>query len=98
MKTFRTDVLQPFREVLETWDGFQHFIPKIDSLIQNIGEIGCNCYTANKYGTGYNVLNHGDFHTQNTMMKLSPENRLENFYFVCKLGISFISSLLHFFS
>lgn len=82
MKTFRTDVLQPFQEVLETWDGCQHFIPKIDHLIQNIAEIGHDCYTANKTGKGYNVLNHGDFHLRNTMAKLNSENRLDNFYFV----------------
>lgn len=71
-----------FQEVLETWDGYQEYIPKIQTFMQQIGEIGRKSQTANKPNNGYNVLNHGDFHLRNILVKLDSQNRLQQFNFV----------------
>lgn len=71
-----------FMEVLETWDGYQEFIPKIEKYMEQIGEIGQKVYTVNETNNGYNVLNHGDFHTRNILIKLNSEKRLQQFCFV----------------
>lgn len=73
-----------FREVLEEWDGYQKYIPKIDKYMKQIGDIGRKCYLPNKPNCGYNVLNHGDFHPRNTLIKLDSDKRLEKFCFVSR--------------
>lgn len=50
--------------------------------MDHVGEIGRSSYARNKPCDGYNVLNHGDFHTRNTVMKFNSAKRLEQFYFV----------------
>lgn len=55
--------------------------------MKQIGEIGRKSQTPNERGNGYNVLNHGDFHRLNTLVKFNEQKRLQDFYFV---GIFFI--------
>lgn len=79
---FFRDTIQAFREVVETWEGYEEFLPKLDDLIKNIGEIGKKCYTPNKRGCGFNVLNHGDLHLRNILVKTNNENRINRLYLV----------------
>jgi Ecdysteroid kinase-like family len=79
---FFRDAIQAFREVVETWEGYEIYLPKLDNLIRNIGEMGRKCYIANKNGCGFNVLNHGDLHSRNILIKANAERRIEHFYFV----------------
>lgn len=79
---FFRDAIRAFREVVETWDGYEIYLPKLDNLIKNIGEIGRKCYVANKNGCGFNVLNHGDLHLRNILIKANAERQIEHFYFV----------------
>lgn len=74
--------MKVFQEVLETWDGFQHYIPKIDMFMKHVGEIGRKCQASNEPNQGYNVLNHGDFHTRNILIKRNSDKKLEQFNFV----------------
>jgi hypothetical protein len=79
---FFRDGIRAFREVVETWEGCEIYLPKLDNLIKNIGDIGRKCYIANKNGCGFNVLNHGDLHLRNILIKANAERRIEHFYFV----------------
>ena len=83
IKEFFGDALVAFREVIETWTGFENYGQKLDYFIENFAEIGKKAYKANKPGRGFNVLNHGDFHTRNTLCKNNSNHRLESLYFVC---------------
>lgn len=74
--------IKVFQEVLQTWDGYQHFVPKIETYMQQIGEIGRKENTPNKPNHGYNVLNHGDFHLRNSLIKLNSQKKLQQFCFV----------------
>lgn len=74
--------IKTFQEVLETWDGFQDYVPKIELFMNEIGHIGRKAHSANKKGNGYNVLNHGDFHSRNILVKLNSQKKLQQFYFV----------------
>lgn len=82
LEEFFQDTLVVFKESIATWEGFEHFLPKIDYLQKNLAEIGKRSYRANKPGQGYNVLNHGDFHLRNILFKTNEQKRLEDFYFV----------------
>jgi hypothetical protein len=57
-------------------------LPKLEHLIENIGAIGVKSYTQNPKGCGFNVLNHGDFHLRNILIKRDAEQRIENVSFV----------------
>lgn len=80
--TFFRDGILAFREVVETWDGYEIYLPKIDNLLKTIGEIGVKSSTPNPNGIGFNVLNHGDLHLRNILVKANAEHRVEKFYFV----------------
>lgn len=72
-----------FLEVLRTWeDDYQEFIPKIERYMERIGEIGRKSHTVNDTNYGYNVLNHGDFHLRNILVKLNSEKRVQQFRLV----------------
>lgn len=76
------DSFKAFIEVLSTWEGFEDFVPKIKNLAKNIREYGQKAYIPNKPGHGYNVLNHGDFHLRNILLKINPEKVIDEFRFV----------------
>lgn len=83
VETYFVDGVRAFKEVVSTWDGFESYLPKIDYLIKNICEIGKRSFVRNEPGSGYNVLNHGDFHLRNILMKLDTNSRrLESFRLV----------------
>lgn len=96
METYFVDGVRAFREVVSTWDGFESYLPKIEHLIENICDIGKRSFVRNEPGSGYNVLNHGDFHLRNILMKLDTDasKRLENFRLVrIKFDIKLSSSI-----
>lgn len=80
---FFAETLRAFREVVSTWDEFQNHLDRINKFIDNFCAIGSKCYVPNKPGNGYNILNHGDFHLRNLLVKFNEESqRLEKFLFV----------------
>jgi hypothetical protein len=80
---FLLDELVCFKEVVSTWEGFEDYVPRLEYLIKNSSKLGSKCYKRNKPGFGYNVLNHGDFHSRNLLTKFNSDtNRLEKFQFV----------------
>lgn len=80
---FYSDGIRAFREAVAGFQGYEEYLPKIDYLIANIGEVGRQCYVKNAPGEGYNVLNHGDFHLRNLLTKFnSASGRLERLQFV----------------
>lgn len=85
IKTFLVDALVTFKDVLKTWEGFDEYLPRLDKLIENIYKIGKAAYAANKPGNGYNVLNHGDFHIRNLLVKINEKKRFESVRFVRKI-------------
>jgi Ecdysteroid kinase-like family len=67
---------------VQTWEGYESYLPKLDYVIENIGNIGVQSYTANKKGCGLNVFNHGDLHLRNILVKANQEQHIESFYLV----------------
>jgi hypothetical protein len=84
VETFFQDTMEAFIEVAKTWNGFGDYIPKLVSFCENLGELARQCYQANEK-QGYNVLNHGDFHLRNLLVRNNQENCLESFRFVRSL-------------
>lgn len=95
MKEFFEDTLIVFKGVLETWEGCESFLPKLDYLMKHLGDIGQKSYTPNKPGNGYNVLNHGDFHSRNILLKHNAASQIEKFLFVSYLIFSTFIFLLN---
>jgi Ecdysteroid kinase-like family len=57
---------------MATWPGFEVHTEKLKTLRLHYSEVGqriTKCIPG-----GYNVLNHGDFHQKNTLVKLSEQN------------------------
>lgn len=103
IKAFFQDTLLIFRDVLDTWEDYRQYLPQLDAFIKNVAAIGANCYVPNKPGQGFNVLNHGDFHSRNLLVKDNAEKRIEEFYFIdyqlncyCSpaVDLSYISSMV----
>lgn len=67
---------------METWEGFEHVLPKLDYLIENLADVGRKLYAPNKSGHGYNVLNHGDFHLRNMVLKFDENHKIQDMRFV----------------
>lgn len=83
VESYFIDSVKAFKEVVEKWQGYESYLPKIEYLINNICAIGKQSFVRNAPGSGYNVLNHGDFHLRNILLKLNAEtSRLENFRLV----------------
>ena len=85
MNEFFQDSLIVFKDVLKTWEDCENFLPKLEYLMKHLGDIGQKSYTPNKPGHGYNVLNHGDFHSRNILIKNNASSRIEKFLFVSYL-------------
>lgn len=79
---FFLDNIEIFREVVSTWEGCDEYLEKLEHLKENLSEIGSSCYVANHPQRGYNVLNHGDFHLRNILVKTDKQNRWDRFNFV----------------
>jgi hypothetical protein len=70
-----------FIDELKVWKGCEIYVAKFESLHANFMQKGLNIYTKNYPGTGYNVLNHGDFHPSNMLFK-RENGRLVDVLFV----------------
>lgn len=81
LQIFFREGLLAFREALEEWEDCEKYYGKIDWLIENVADVGKKCYIPNKPGHGYNVLNHGDFHLKNMLMKMNSDQHIEDFCF-----------------
>ncbi|CAO1300838.1 unnamed protein product [Diamesa serratosioi] len=82
LKTCIEEAICVFREVMEEWVGCEKYYSKIDWLLENVADVGKKCYIPNKPGHGYNVLNHGDFHLKNILMKKNSDTHIEDFCFI----------------
>lgn len=60
----------------------EKYVEKIEYLIDNIARIGTKFYSGSKPHQGYNVLNHGDCHLGNMMLKYDKSGRIEDVCFV----------------
>lgn len=78
-------IVEAFKECVATWEGFEQYVSNIEDHLAHLVENGKISHSANKSGQGYNVLNHGDFHSRNILFKLNGEKRLQNFYFVSQM-------------
>lgn len=88
IEMFFTNTLRAFREAVSTWDEFKDNMDKVDKFLDNFYELGKSCYARNDEKHGYNVLNHGDFHMRNLLVKFNDTpKRLEKFNFVSIMKI-----------
>lgn len=75
-----TESFDVITEVMSKWDGFQQFIDPIKKFQSCYAEMGLKSYTPNASFSGYNVLNHGDFHYKNVLYKLKNDGKeIEDF-------------------
>lgn len=57
--------VEPFLAEIKTWPGYEKYADKIEKLLENHNEKGSKTFTSTS--DGFNVLNHGDFHSKNVM-------------------------------
>lgn len=62
-----------FLDELKTWPGYELYAGKIEKILENHNVKGSKTFAPS---SGYNVLNHGDFHSKNMMYTnlLSPKD------------------------
>lgn len=65
-------------EVLESWTGFGEYVKKLKVFRNNFIDMGKQLYTPDV--SGYNVLNHADFHIKNLLFKKDEDNKLVDFF------------------
>lgn len=65
--------VNPFLDEIKTWPGYEKYAEKIEKMLENHNEKGRKTFSKSP---GYNVLNHGDFHSKNMMYTnlLSPKD------------------------
>lgn len=78
---FYDEGLEMFTKVVQTWKGFESFVPFLKQFSNTYFEKMLKVYTPNQADCGYNVLNHGDLHIKNMQFKRS-EGKIEDLYFV----------------
>lgn len=61
---------------IETWDGYDKFIEGLKEFAENYQGRVLKVYEANG-PDGYNVLNHGDHHMKNIMLKRVDEKLVD---------------------
>ena len=96
MDKFLKETLILFADEVETWPGYEEYVPRLRKFNANFMDRAAQCYKLNKPSDGYNVLNHGDFHIKNLLFKHSAEEKLEDMYFVSKTIKIFIKNLQSF--
>lgn len=72
--------LDAFIEVAKEEGGFERFIPKLEAFKKTYLNKALESYSSK--GHAFNVLNHGDFHTKNLLLKKNDEDKVEKFCFV----------------
>lgn len=94
---FAKEALISFREAVRSWDGYQCYLPKLDHFIDNVAEIVGNSFIPNNPSCGVNVLNHGDFHMRNILLKNNHDKRLESVRFVMQFILTLSTARFKFF-
>jgi thiamine kinase-like enzyme len=74
--------LEAFIDVAKEWEGFEKFIPNLESFKKTYLSKALKTYSPNRTEFGYNVLNHADFHLKNMLFKKNADGCFEDFYFV----------------
>lgn len=72
-----------FIDQLKTWEGFEEYIPKMESFLKNFMDRCVEIYKPNSH---YNVLNHGDHHPKNMMFKIE-EGKFNDVCFVSRFSM-----------
>jgi hypothetical protein len=71
------------KDVVATWEGFEDYVPRLEYIAKHAADIGSKCCVKNNPGNGYNVLIHGDLHSNNILVRFnSTMKQLEDFQFV----------------
>lgn len=74
--------LEAFIDVAKEWEGFEKYIPNLEKFTTEYLSRCIKTYTPNPIGSGYNVLNHADFHLKNMLFKKNADGAIDDFYFV----------------
>ena len=64
---FILENMQIFHEVLSTWQGYEKYVAKFEHLQRLFMQRGTSIFKPSE--NGFNVLNHGDFHYNNFLVK-----------------------------
>lgn len=79
--TFFKVNMEIFSNEVKKWKDFSDYHENVEDFRHNLVKRGVHAYTPNPKNFGYNVLNHGDLHVKNLMMRLENE-RMVDFRFV----------------
>lgn len=79
--------LEGFVAAAKNWDGFEGFIPHLETFKTNFLSRCLRTYTPNR-SDGYNVLNHADFHRKNLLFQRNAYEAIKDFLFV-RLSLQF---------
>lgn len=76
--------LRGFSEVMAEWGGvFKSFAPAMENFASTFVSKMLATYSPNRSGFGFNVLNHGDFHSRNLLFKTNEnDGKIEDIRFV----------------
>lgn len=73
------DNIHLFVKELKTWGpDYQIYYEKLDKIKDQIVKLGDHLFVKNEPDKGYNVLNHGDFHTRNMLVKWNENHEKVN--------------------
>ncbi|XP_058055645.1 uncharacterized protein LOC131207053 [Anopheles bellator] len=71
-----------FIEQLSAWEGYAHYAKRFHSLRETFFEWGIQIYNAQDAEYRFKVLNHGDFHYSNVLLKLNSGDAPNDVLFV----------------
>lgn len=80
--SFRT-----FNDQVKTWEGFEEYSPKIENFMDTFMDKCIKIYEANSH---YNVLNHGDHHTKNLLVKKDGDRITDICFVSTSIKLSFL--------
>lgn len=82
IETFLHECLMTVLNTLKDWDKFEQYEANLIEYIKNIKTNGIETYKPNPPQQGYNVLNHGDLHAKNLMIKYHSNGDIDNILLV----------------
>lgn len=62
-----------FAEEIAKWEGFEKYAEKVEQLLPNFLQRGIDIYNPEVESFSLKVLNHGDFHYNNMLVKFDSE-------------------------
>lgn len=66
---FWREFLKSLTDEIRTWPGYETYVEKLETIISTCNDQAKEMFKVNAPNEGYNVLNHGDFHSKNMMFK-----------------------------